>query len=218
MPRILAIADEVQPAPWTSSVRRHDVDLVLSAGDLPFEYVDHIARTLDRPCVLVPGNHDPDLSRFRNRRGVWFRDGMPAQWPGPPEAMNADGRVVQAAGLRIAGLGGCVRYRPGPNQWTQAQQARRAWWLRLKAALSGGQVDIVLTHAPPRHCGDRQDPAHHGFECLTGLVAALRPSLLVHGHIHPYGMPVPDRRLGDTLVVNAVGYRVLDLGPVRHAA
>jgi len=218
MPRVLAIADEVEPALWTDSVRRHDVDLVLAAGDLPFDYVDHIASTLDLPCVLVPGNHDPDLSKFRSRRGVWFQDGMPAQWPGPPDAVNADGRVVEAAGLRIAGLGGCVRYRPGPNQWTQAQQSRRARILRLRAALRMRSVDILLTHAPPRHCGDREDPTHHGFECLHDVVRALKPTLLVHGHIHPYGVPVPDRRLGDTLVVNVVGHRVLDLGPVRHAA
>ncbi|HEY3263131.1 MAG TPA: metallophosphoesterase [Pseudonocardiaceae bacterium] len=219
MPRVLAVADEVEPALWTGSVHRYDdVDLVLAAGDLPFDYIDHIASTLGLPCVLVPGNHDADLAGFRNRSGVWYRDGMPAEWPGPPEAVNADGRVVRAAGLRIAGLGGCVRYRPGPNQWTQAHQSRRAWLLRIRAALGGGGVDIVLTHAPPRHCGDREDPAHHGFECLHGLVRALRPALLVHGHIHPFGMPVPDRRLGDTLVVNVVGHRVLDLGRVRDAA
>ena len=219
MARVLAVADEVEPALWTDAVRRHDVDLVLAAGDLPFDYVDHIACTLDRPCVLVPGNHDPELGRYRSRHGVWFRDGLPAEWPGPPGAVNADGRIVTEAGLRIAGLGGCVRYRPGPNQWTQAQQSRRAWGLRLRAAARGvDRVDIVLTHAPPRHCGDREDPAHHGFDCLHGLVRALRPRLLVHGHIHPYGRPVPDRRIGDTDVVNVVGHRVLDLGLVHHAA
>ena len=219
MPRVLAISDEVEPALWSDAVRRHDVDLVLAAGDLPFEYVGYVSEKLGRPCVLVPGNHDPDLSRYRNRHGVWFRDGLPAQWPGPHDAVNADGRVVEVAGLRIAGLGGCVRYRPGPNQWTQAQQARRARWLRLRAALRGtAGVDVLLTHAPPRHCGDREDPAHHGFDCLHGLVRALRPTLLVHGHVHPYGSRVPDRRLGDTTVVNVVGHRVLELGAVRNAA
>jgi calcineurin-like phosphoesterase family protein len=219
MPRVLAVADEVEPALWTDSVRRHDVDLVLAAGDLPFDYVDHIATALDRPCVLVPGNHDPDLARYHRRRDVWFRDGWPADWPGPAEAVNADGRIVTEAGLRIAGLGGSVRYRQGPNQWTQGQQAWRARWLRVRAAARGiGRVDIVLTHAPPRHCGDREDPAHQGFDCLHGLVRSLRPRMLVHGHIHPYGMAVPDRWIGDTLVVNVVGHRVLDLGAVRHAA
>ena len=220
MPRVLAIADEVEPALWTDAVRRHSVDLILAAGDLPFDYLDYICDALGRPCVLVPGNHDPDLARYRNRRGVWFRDGMPARWPGPHDAINADGRIVEAAGLRIAGLGGSVLYRHGPNQWSQGQQTRRAWRLRLRAALTGTKrVDVLLTHAPPRHCGDREDPAHQGFKCLHGLVRALQPTFLVHGHVHPYGSPVPDRRLGGTTtVVNVVGHRVLELGPVHHAA
>jgi len=223
MPRVLAISDEVEPAFWTDAVRRlgtvTGVDLVLAAGDLPFDYVQHVCETLDRPGVFVPGNHDPDLTRYRNRRGVWFRDGMPAHWPGPQGAINADGRIVEEAGLRIAGLGGSLRYKPGPNQWTQAQQARRAQRLRLRAAWSGHRaVDVLLTHAPPRHCGDREDPAHQGFQCLHGLVRALRPKLLVHGHVHPFGMSTPDRWIGGTLVVNVVGHRVLELGPVRHAA
>jgi calcineurin-like phosphoesterase family protein len=219
MPRALAVADEVEPWLWTESVRQHQVDLVLAAGDLPFDYLDYLCSTLDRPCVLVPGNHDPDLSGYRANRGMWMRDGLPEPWPGPPGAVNADGRVVEVAGLRIAGLGGSLRYKPGPNQWTQAQQGRRARLLRLRAALRGGRgVDVLLTHAPPRHCGDREDPAHQGFECLHGLVGALRPKMLVHGHIHPHGSPVPDRQLGDTAVVNVVGHRVIDFGPVHHAA
>jgi Icc-related predicted phosphoesterase len=42
-------------------------------------------------------------------------------------------------------------------------------------------------------------------------VAALRPRLLLHGHIHPYGQPVPDRVLGDTRIVNVVGRRTMEL-------
>jgi Icc-related predicted phosphoesterase len=43
------------------------------------------------------------------------------------------------------------------------------------------------------------------------VVAALRPRLLVHGHIHPYGERVPDRMIGNTRVVNVVGRRLLEL-------
>jgi hypothetical protein len=39
----------------------------------------------------------------------------------------------------------------------------------------------------------------------------LRPRLLVHGHIHPHGEPVPDRMLGSTRVVNVVGRKVVDV-------
>jgi hypothetical protein len=37
------------------------------------------------------------------------------------------------------------------------------------------------------------------------------PKLLGHGHIHPYGKQVPDRRIGETLVVDTVGFRVLNI-------
>ena len=66
--------------------------------------------------------------------------------------------------------------------------------------------------APPhRHCGDREDGPHLGFECLHDVVAALSPRLLVHGHIHPYGQPTPDRLIGTTRVVNVVGRHLLEL-------
>lgn len=57
-------------------------------------------------------------------------DDLPDTPPWPPGAINADGRIVDVAGLRRAGLGGSPRYRGGPNQYTDRQQARRARGLR----------------------------------------------------------------------------------------
>ena len=51
---------------------------------------------------------------------------MPCEPPRPPGCPNVDGTVLDVAGLRIAGLGGCVRYRPGPNQYSQREYQRRA--------------------------------------------------------------------------------------------
>lgn len=216
MTRVLVVSDEVVAQLWTEQVRQHEVDLILGAGDLPFDYLEYLVSALDRPCVFVPGNHDPDLSGYSNVRGLWTRDGMPARWPGPAGAANIDGAVVDVAGLRIAGLGGSIRYNAGPNQWTERQQARRARrlirqanWRRLR---DGREVDVLLTHSPPLDCGDREDPPHRGFACLHDTVRRLRPRLLLHGHIHPHGESTPDRRLGDTLVRNVVGYHLLDIG------
>jgi hypothetical protein len=215
MVRALAVSDEVEAALCSGAGRRYAVDLIVAAGDLPFDYLAELSDHVDRPGVLVPGNHDPDISGYTQRRGLWMRAGLPALWPGPAGFDDADGRVLDVAGIRFAGLGGCVRYRSGPNQWTQNQQARRARRLvraaRWATRRDGRPVDVLLTHAPPRHCGDREDGPHHGFDCLHAVVAALRPRLLVHGHIHPHGEPVPDRMLGDTRVVNVVGRRVLEL-------
>jgi calcineurin-like phosphoesterase family protein len=215
MPKVLAVSDEVVDSLWTDRVRRHDVDLVLAAGDLPFEYLEFLIDALDRPCAFVPGNHDADLSGYVEGRGLSLRDGLPSEWPGPAGGVNVDGRVADVAGLRIAGLGGSIRYSDGPNQWTERQQARRARrvsrsaaWRRLR---DGRGVDVLLTHAPARGVGDGADPPHRGFACLHDAVRRMRPKLLVHGHIHPFGNQVPDRRIGDTLVVNTVGFRLLEI-------
>ncbi|TWP49298.1 metallophosphoesterase [Lentzea tibetensis] len=224
MPKVLAVADEVVEQLWTDQVHSYEVDLIVAAGDLPFDYLEHLANALDRPLVFVPGNHDTDLTGYSNVRGLWTKDGLPTRWPGPTGAVNADERVVDVAGLRIAGLGGSIRYNKGPNQWTERQQARRArrvarlaGWRRLR---DGRGVDVLLTHSPPLDCGDEPDAPHRGFACLHPLVSRLRPPLMLHGHIHPHGSLKPDRHLGDTRVVNVVGHKVLEIPTavgVRHA-
>lgn len=215
MVRVLTVSDEVVESLWTERARRLDVDLVLGAGDLPFDYLEFLASALDKPCVFVPGNHDPDLTGYQRKRGLWLRSGFPASWPGPQGGYNADGQVVDAAGLRIAGLGGSIRYNLGPNQWTEREQARRARKLirvaERRTKRDGRRVDVLLTHSPPRGLGDREDPPHRGFECLHDTIERLRPTLLVHGHIHPHGEQVPDRTSGSTRLINTVGHHILDI-------
>jgi calcineurin-like phosphoesterase family protein len=216
--RVLAVSDEVDDALVAdpSSVGR--AELILACGDLPFEYLDSLMNALDIPLVFVPGNHDPDVSGYRSSRaGLTLRAGLPARPPWPDGAINADGRIVDVAGLRLAGLGGCQRYSDGPNQYTDRQQTRRArslrvraWWRRQR---DGRGVDVLLTHAPPRGVGDADDPPHRGFRALPGLVAALQPAALLHGHVHPYGAPVRRDRLGRTAVCNVTGWHLLRIEP-----
>lgn len=210
MPRALVVADEVDEALWCDVSRRGTVDLLLSAGDLPFDYLRFLVDALEVPAVMVPGNHDPDIGGYTRRAGLILRAGFPARWPGPGGWSDADGRVVEAAGLRIAGLGGSIRYSPGPNQWTQAQQARRS---RRLVRQAGGPVDVLLTHSPPRGVGDREDGSHQGFDCLHETVERLRPRWLLHGHIHPYGERMEQHRLGATTVRNVVGSHLIELTP-----
>ncbi|MET0134131.1 MAG: metallophosphoesterase [Kibdelosporangium sp.] len=217
MPRVLTVSDEIVETLWTDQVHRHSVDLVLAAGDLPFDYLEYLANALDRPCVLVPGNHDVDLGGYHRSRGLWLRGGFPTRWPGPQGWVDSDGRVVDAAGLRIAGLGGSIRYGTGPNQWTERQQARRASALartaRRRYRRDGRGVDVLLTHSPPRGVGDREDAPHRGFDCLHDAVRRMRPTMLLHGHIHPHGERLTEQRLDTTRVVNTVGYKILDITP-----
>ena len=219
--RVLAVSDEVDGAIVADPGPVRGADLIVACGDLPFEYLGSLMNALDVPLVFVPGNHDPDLSGYRSSRaGLTLRAGMPVRAPWPDGAVNADGHVVDAAGLRLAGLGGCLRYRDGPNQYTDRQQARRALALRAAARWrrqrDGRGVDVLLTHAPPRGVGDGDDPPHRGFTALLSLTAVLRPAALLHGHVHPvraYGAQAESGRIGRTVVCNVTGWHVLEIEP-----
>src|SRR6201996_816427 len=186
--RVLAVSDEVSEGLLANVSQVRSAQLILACGDLPAEYLGTLMNVLDVPLVFVPGNHDPDQSGYRvTRSGLVTRAGFPARPPWPAGAVNADGQVVDVAGLRIAGLGGCLRYGEGPNQYTERQQAHRARVLRRRARWRARRdhrrVDVLLTHAPPRGVGDggRDDPVHQGLRCYPGLTAALDPPLLLPG-------------------------------------
>ena len=220
---MLAVSDEVDEGLYADLGPVRAAELIVACGDLPFEYLGYLMNGLDVPLVFVPGNHDPELSDYRNSRGgLTLRAGLPARAPWPDGAVNADGRIVDVAGLRVAGLGGCRRYSGGPNQYSDRQQASRARSLRRKAAWqrlrSDRRVDVLLTHAPPRGVGDGADPPHRGFAALHGLVAGLQPSVLLHGHVLRCDTAAPDRRLGRTAVRNVIGRHLLDIRPGSDAA
>jgi calcineurin-like phosphoesterase family protein len=213
MVKVLVIADEVASNLQERTLREIDPDLVLSAGDLPWDYLEWIASSVDVPMVFVPGNHDPEIESARGGRfGDYFEPGAMCDFPRPHGVINADQEVVEAAGLRIAGLGGCVRYRRGPHQYTQRQYRTRANRL-LRKARSTGPVDVLLTHAPPRGLGDAEDGPHLGIEALHKVLLRLEPSWHLHGHIHPYGMTMPDRQVGPTTIRNVIPWMVVDITP-----
>jgi Icc-related predicted phosphoesterase len=215
---VLAVSDEADEHLWHTEVGRLAPDLVVGCGDVAFELLGRMADLTGAPVVFVPGNHDPDISGYRpTARGLVVRSGFVTAAPWPDGTTNADGRLVDAAGLRIAGLGGSPRYRDGPNQYTQRQQRRRArrltararWMVRHRAP-----VDIVLAHAAPSGLGDGDDSPHRGFSALHDLARALRPRLLLHGHVAP-APGAADHWIGPTRVVNVFGYRILDV-PTRE--
>lgn len=197
--KILLIADEESPYLWDhyQPGRLKDIDLILSCGDLKQEYLEFLVTMGAKPLYYVHGNHDRGYIHY------------------PPEGCEcADDQVITHNGLRILGLGGCARYNPGPFQYTEKEMRRRIRKLRYALWRSGG-VDIVITHAPPRGCGDAPDNAHRGFEAFLPLMDKYHPRYLIHGHVHPsYGYHLPtSSRYGDTTVLNAVGWHVVEIDP-----
>jgi Icc-related predicted phosphoesterase len=200
MVRVLAVADEEVLA-MPSRARDLDVDLVLAAGDLPWDYLESLASLVGVPAAMVPGNHDPAIGR--------------GTATAPRGMVNLDGLVLDVGGLRVAGLGGCVRYNAGAHQYTQKEYGRRARQL-LRRVRGGAPVDVLLTHAPPLGLGDDDDPSHLGIEALHGVLATLQPSWHLHGHIHPFGRHKDDRHVGATTVRNVIPWQVIEIHP-HHA-
>ena len=196
--KLLLISDEEDKYLWDfyRPGRLDGVDLILSAGDLKASYLSFLVTMANRPLLYVHGNHDGSYDRQ------------------PPEGCECiDDRLVTINGLRILGLGGCLRYNGGPYQYTE-QQMRwriRRLWLQLRRA---GGVDIVLTHAPVAGYGDEDNLTHRGFEAFLPLLDRWQPAYLIHGHIHRRYQAASQKRVlqyGDTTLINANGKYFLEL-------
>ena len=195
--KILTVSDEECAALWDyyTPGRLAEYDLIISCGDLDARYLSFLVTMAKCPVLYVHGNHDT---------GYAVR---------PPEGCDCiDDHFVVYNGLRILGLGGCRRYRPGPHQYTEREMRRRIRKLKWVLWLMGG-VDIVVTHSPARGLGDAEDPAHMGFEALRDLLEEYQPRYMVHGHVHMrYDFSNPRvRQFGQTTIINASERYVLEV-------
>jgi Icc-related predicted phosphoesterase len=188
--------------------------VVVGCGDLPFDYLEYLVSRLDVPVLYVPGNHDPSL-KPPDTSWTPLRAAVHLPPPGPQGCTNIDGRVVELRGTRFAGLGGSLRYKAGPNQYSQGQMGRRALKLELRLRLNrvrdGRKLDVLVTHAPPYGVADAKDSTHVGFVAVLRLLQSLHPLVALHGHVHPYGRTLPERRVGVTRVINVVPSRLIDV-------
>ena len=196
--KIMVLADVADKALWDYLDRRllEGIDLILSAGDLPAEYLSFLTCFTNAPILYVHGNHDKGYDRK------------------PPEGCTCvDDDICVVNGVRVLGLGGSMRYRPGePYMHTERQMARRArklWW---KLRRNKG-FDILLAHAPAKGIGDLEDLPHQGFETFLTLMDRWHPRYLVYGHVHQeYGAMgfQRERKYGDTICVNAYKRYVIE--------
>ncbi len=195
--RILAISDVEEG--WLyehyDRERMAGVDLVISCGDLPATYLEHIVTLANVPLLYVQGNHDTAYDTH------------------PPEGcISIDGRIRDFRGLRIMGLGGSIRYNSQVHGYTEPEMRRMASRMTLLSQATGG-VDLLVTHAPVRGYGDLDDLPHRGFKALEPLLTKTCPRYMLHGHVHmQYGriQRIHEHPCGTT-IVNACGSYVLDI-------
>lgn len=187
--RILLLADEPDVRLWDHLDRSllEDIDLVISCGDLPAEYLSFITCFTSASILYVHGNHD---TRYKKQ---------------PPEGcICIEDTIYHFRGLRILGLGGSMRYKPGNHQYTDKEMARRIRKLRFRLWRNKG-FDILVSHAPMRGIGDADDLAHRGFSAFCNLVDKYRPAYFIHGHVHKsYSIRFRrEQKRGDTTIINA---------------
>jgi len=196
--KILAVADRVtsfllEPVPGTAALA--DIDLIVSCGDLPPEFLARLKARYDVPLFYVLGNHD---LRYNSS---------------PPQGCRCiDRRLVTHRGLRILGFSGSRWYNGNVNQFTEKEMTASIRRMRLSLWLSRG-VDLVVTHAPPRHIHDAEDRCHRGFDSFNTLISRYRPACLVHGHIHSLFAAEAARvtTVNTTRVINSYGYCTFEI-------
>jgi len=215
--KILCVADEVDLLVYSSSIRERfgDADLILSAGDLPDEYLGFIASMLNRPLISVAGNHDPD-DRAQRSPLLSAAGGEFGSVASRYSLGRLAFRVRKEAGISVLGLPGSKLYNGGPNQFSDFSMQMRllalAPLLLVRRLLKGRGVDIILAHAPPKGMHDAKDRCHQGFKSYRWLIALAAPAYFVHGHVHVYdSRELREQRIGATIVVNVYGHRVLAL-------
>ncbi|MCS7240609.1 MAG: metallophosphoesterase [Candidatus Bipolaricaulota bacterium] len=203
---ILAVGDEVSPTLEKALLSRSfpKVGIILSCGDLPYDYLEFLVDAAQAPLLYVHGNHD---------RPVETEDRVIRA---PQGCLGVDGRVVEVGTLIVLGLGGSRRYSPkGEHQYTEGEMRRRARRLypklRWNSFRKGRAMDILLTHAPPRGVHDAEDPAHQGFDTFLRLIHRWKPKLHVHGHTPPRPSLPTETMVGATRVVHVRGFRLLEI-------
>lgn len=196
--RILLVSDQECKALWDyyQPGKLHGLDLILSCGDVKAEYLSFLATFAPCPVLYVHGNHDDDYATQE-----------------PLGCICIDGKLYCHQGVRILGLGGSMRYKPGINQYTQREMDWRVFRLQPQLWRRGG-FDILLTHAPGYGMLDGcQDLAHTGFRAFNRLLEHYRPTLFCHGHVHmDYCRGLPrEYTYGSTRVVNGFERYIVEL-------
>lgn len=166
--KILILADDESKSLWDYFERDKldGIDLIISCGDLEAAYLSFLATFTKAPVLYVCGNHDSNYLTH------------------PPDGcICIEDKIFTFQGVRIMGLGGSMRYKPGPFQFTQAEMYKRIRKMKPKLWLHRG-VDIVVAHSPAYQIGDGPDIPHTGFQAFVALMDKYKPAFFLHGHWH----------------------------------
>ncbi|NOY09992.1 MAG: metallophosphoesterase [Spirochaetes bacterium] len=218
--KVLCVSDHIDPVVYSNNIktRFRDVDIIISAGDLPLNYYDFIVSNLNKPLFFVFGNHNlKHLKYYKPQYQRAYYDMLDLEKHRSFGATFISGKVrrVKKGTLILAGLGGSMLYNGGANQYSEFGMALYAMRLIPRLIFNrifyGRYLDILVTHAPPAGIHDLPDRCHRGFKVFLWLIKYFKPRYLIHGHVHLY-----DRNANkitkylDTYVVNAYNHCLID--------
>ena len=260
--KILVIADEEINELWqgwnsAEAEKLKDVNLILSAGDLHPHYLEFLVTILNVPLLYVRGNHDTcyddnppegcmdiddkivEVEELPSGGSVIRRPGLMGRWDDFMQKVHGHvlpdiiRRGAKPRRIRIAGLGGSMRYGNGEDMYTEKEMKARVtrlkyYILQTQAASKknamcyvGGslkkderrKLDIFLTHAPSKGCGDMDDIPHRGFSCFNDFMNELHPAYHLYGHVHPqYGHYVAESiHPSGAKQINVCGMHILEI-------
>ncbi|MBL8966137.1 MAG: metallophosphoesterase family protein [Spirochaetaceae bacterium] len=193
--RILIVSDIHGSADALRAVEEEieAADLILAAGDFTdFGGAEELAELIGllgrgkAPIAAVPGNCD----RAGARRLL------------EAEGLSADGRLLVAGGVLVAGAGG-GSFRTGLTPYERTEEELDE---SIEAALNqaadhvAASPLVILTHTPPHGTDvDLRHGSHVGSRALRTILDEVAPVLWVSGHIHESRAV---SREGATLLVN----------------
>jgi len=221
--KILCISDLIDPLVYSHNIKERfsDIDLILCAGDLPLDYLDFIVSSLNKPLYFVFGNHHiEEIDYFKKKEAPYILIQDERTCCG---ATHIGTKIIKEEGLIIAGIGGCMQYNRGPNQYSDFRIYLKLFklvpLLLFHRIFHGRALDILLCHAPPRGIHDRQDLCHRGFKAFLWFMKTFRPKYLIHGHIHLYDLSdVRITQWAQTTVINAYSHYILHIDTTQTPA
>lgn len=202
--KLLCVSDTVmQPLENAANLRRryHDVEAVVSCGDMPAAYLDFISTILGKPLLYVRGNHDEMYADT------------------PPGGTDLHNEIVEFGDLVFVGLEGSINYNRGSIQYTQSEMhlmvIKLAIRLKYFQMVKGRGIDLFVTHSPARGIHEGEDFPHQGFEGFLRLMQWFKPRYMIHGHVHTWDRRKTVQTLyHETQILNINPYIVLDVPPL----
>ncbi len=201
--KILCISDTVvQQMENAAHLRRryHDVELIISCGDMPVTYLEFVTSVMNVPLLYVRGNHDVGYTER------------------PPGGENLHQRLFTYKGLTFYGIEGSIRYNQSPIQYTESEMrsmvVKAGLSIYLRKLTNKRPIDIFVTHAPAFGIHDAEDLPHRGFKAYLQFLDWYRPRYMVHGHVHTYDRRVQtETQHGDTKIININPVTLLEIEP-----